>query len=297
MSSATNIAPTDPTPGLTVAVLGTGTMGAGMARSLLRKGFDVRVWNRTPKRAAPLADDGARVAGSPGEAVDGADAVLVMMYDLESVLETLEKLTGAVDSDAVVLQTSTIGPAGMSVVGDSAADHGWKLLDTPVLGTKQPAEEGKLVVLASGDAALREQVQPVFDAIGSRTVWVGDDLGQASALKLACNSWVAASTAAAAQAVALARGAGLDPQLLLDALGGGPSDSAYLQMKGQAMIEEKFPVAFALDGVRKDVDLMIDMAHDRGVGAPLLDSLRSIFAAAAAKGYGQEDLAAVVKAF
>ena len=281
----------------TVAVLGTGTMGTGMARSLLRDGMTVRVWNRTAERAQPLAADGATVADSAAAACEGADAVLVMLFDTEAVRATLADAAPGLSADAVILQSSTVGTAGIAEIGRQAADAGWHLLDTPVLGTKQPAEQGSLVVLASGEPALRERAQPVFDAIGSRTVWAGDELGRASALKLACNSWVAALTAAAAQALVLARGAGLDPQLVLDALGNGPSDSPYLHVKGKSMIAGEFPPSFALDGVRKDLDLMAELAAGSGVGAPLLDSLRSIYGQASADGHGTDDIAAVISAF
>lgn len=281
----------------TVAVLGTGTMGIGMARSLLRNGFTVRAWNRTTDRAQPLAADGATVAPSAEEAVRGADVVLLMLFDVDAVLQTLTDAAPGLSDSAVILQSSTVGPAGMARVAQQADDAGWNLLDAPVLGTRQPAEDGQLVVLASGRPQLREQAQAVFDAIGSRTVWAGDELGRASALKLACNSWVAALTAAAAQSLVLAEGAGLDPHLVLDALGGGPSDSPYLHVKGESMITGTFPVSFALDGVRKDLDLMAQLAGESGAGTPLLDSLRAIYAQASALGHGEDDLAAVITAF
>ena len=281
----------------TVAVLGTGTMGIGMARSLLRNGFTVRAWNRTTERAQPLAADGATVVDSAAEAVRGADVVLVMLFDTSAVLQTLTDAAPGLSEDALILQSSTIGPAGMTEVGRLAGASGWKLLDAPVLGTKQPAEQGSLVVLAAGPPALRDRAQPVFDAIGSRTVWAGDELCRASALKLACNSWVAALTAAAAQSLVLARGAGLDPNLVLDALGGGPSDSPYLHVKGTSMISDEYPPSFALDGVRKDLDLMAELADQTGVGAALLDCLRSVYAQASAQGHGKDDLAAVITAF
>lgn len=281
----------------TVAVLGTGTMGIGMARSLLRNGFDVRAWNRTTGRAQPLTADGATVTDAAVDAVRGADVVLLMLFDTEAVLQTLTDAGPGLADDTVILQSSTIGPTGMVEVGRLAGEADWNLLDTPVLGTKAPAEQGKLVVLASGRPQLRERVQPVFDAIGTRTVWAGDELGRASALKLACNSWVAALTAAAGQSLALAKGAGLDPNLVLDALGGGPSDSPYLHVKGESMISGDYPPSFALDGVRKDLDLMAQLAGETGVGAPLLDCLRSIYAQASGLGHGADDLAAVITAF
>lgn len=281
----------------TVAVLGTGTMGSGMARSLLRNGFDVRAWNRTTERARRLAADGATVTDSAADAVRGADLVLVMLFDTDAVLQTLADAAEGLSAQPVILQSSTIGPAGVARVGRLAQDAGWRLLDTPVLGTKEPAALGKLVVLAAGPPELREQAQPVFDAIGSRTVWAGDELGQASALKLACNSWVATLTAAAAQALVLARGAGLDPNLVLDAIGGGPTDSPFLHVKGESMISGDYPPSFALDGVVKDLDLMRQLAGETGVGTPLLDCLHSIYRHASAQGHGSDDVAAVVAAF
>jgi 3-hydroxyisobutyrate dehydrogenase len=223
--------------------------------------------------------------------------VLLMLFDTDAVLQTLADAAPGLTGETVLLQSSTVGPAGMAQIARLAAEHGWKVLDAPVLGTKQPAEQGSLVVLAAGEPELRERAQPVLDAIGSRTVWAGDELGKASALKLACNSWVAALTAAAAQSLALAKGAGLDPSLVLDALGGGPSDSPYLHVKGKSMISGEFPPSFALDGVRKDLDLMAQLAGESGVGAALLDCLRSIYAQASEQGHGNDDLAAVVTAF
>ena len=281
----------------TVAVLGTGIMGAGMARSLLREGFEVRVWNRTAEKAQPLADDGAVVTPTSGEAVRDADVVLVMLFDVDAVLDVLRRTAPELATDALVLQCSTIGARGMATVAGLADELQLHILDSPVLGTRAPAEQGKLVVLASGDPAWGPVAAPVFEAIGSRTLWAGDELGHASALKLACNAWVATITAGAAQSVALARSAGLDPALLLDAIAGGPTDTPYLQVKGKAMIAQNYDVSFALDGVRKDLGLMRAAAADSGVNAELLDALQSAFGSAAEQGHGQDDMAAVITAF
>ncbi len=281
----------------TVALLGTGTMGAGMARSLLRAGHAVRVWNRTAARADPLRADGAEVLPTAAEAVDAADVVVLMLFDTAAVLEVLTEIAGSVSGAAVVLQTSTIGPAGTAEVARLAAEHGLRLLDAPVLGTKQPAEQGSLVVLASGDPELLPAVRPVLAAIGSRTVWVGDRLGQASTLKLVCNSWIASLTAAIGQSMALARAADLDPQLFLDAIKGSATDNAYLALKGAAILADEFPTSFAVDGVVKDVGLMQDLATAVGVPTTLLDAVHAVFASSSARGHGSEDMAAVVHGF
>jgi 3-hydroxyisobutyrate dehydrogenase len=280
----------------TVAVLGTGKMGAGMARQLLRHGFDVRVWNRSRDKAQPLAGDGATVAGDAAEAVRGAEVVLTVLFDADSVLEVLEEAADGWAPGTLLVQSTTVG-LGQPQVAAAAEKLGLRVLDAPVLGTRKPAEEGRLVVLASGDPALREVADPVFDAIGGRTIWVGDEVGPASRLKLVCNAWVATITAGTAQSVALAEGLGLDPQLFLDAIGGSPTDSAYAQLKGGAMISGEMPVAFDVDGISKDTALIRAAAAQAGVATELLDALLTLYGRTADAGHGGEDMAAVHHAF
>lgn len=280
----------------TVAVLGTGIMGAGMTRSLVRAGHPVRVWNRTPERAEPLAADGAIVAASPAEAVSGADAVITILFDTDAVLSVIGDLaTGGVPLP-LWLQSSTIGVDGTKQVAGLAAQRGLDLVDAPVLGTRQPAEQGKLVVLASGPTDLVERAQPVFDAIGSRTLVAGDRVGDASALKLACNSWVATLNAAVGQAIALTGALGLDPALFLQAIEGSPTDSPYAQLKGKQMIDGNFPTAFAVDGVVKDLGLITAAARASGVSDDLLAAATGLYQRAGKAGHGNDDMAAVVTA-
>lgn len=278
-----------------VAVLGTGIMGAGMARSLRRAGLDVTVWNRTRSRAEAVAGDGIDVAESVAAAVTGADAVISVPFDTDAVLSIAPDVSAALGSDAVWLQCATVGPAGMRRIADAAP--GAPLLDAPVLGTKKPAEDGTLVVLVSGPRHLVQRVAPVFDAIGSRTIDAGPELGAASALKLVCNSWIGILTAGVAQAVALAEALGLDPQLFLDTISGTASDSAYAQIKGAAIIAGNHPTSFAVDGVVKDVDLMLEAARDAGFPTELLSAVRDRFVHASALGHGAADMGAVRYAF
>ena len=152
-------------------------------------------------------------------------------------------------------------------------------------------------MLVGGPEALREKVAPVFDAIGSKTVWVGPEPGDGHRLKLVANSYVAVLTAATAQALALARQLGLDPQLFLDTLAGGPLDSPYLQTKGGAIVADEFPTAFAVSGVVKDAGLISAAMHSVGVHGGVMDAVRDAFRRAEAEGHGDEDMAAVVHAF
>ncbi len=278
-----------------VAVLGTGTMGAGMARSLKREGHEVVAWNRTTEKARPLADDGIEVAEEVAAAVEGADAVLTMLFDADSVLAVTEPLTSTLGPDAVWLQSATVGVEGIQRIAAAAGDAA--LLDAPMLGTKKPAEEGKLVPLVSGDSSAIDRVQPVLDAVGSRTVRAGDRLGAASALKLACNAWIGSITAATAQSVALAGKLGLDPQLFLDAIDGGPVNSPYAQLKGRAMLQHDWTPSFGVDGVRKDLQLIGEAAAGAGVDGSVVAAVLARFDAASAAGHGDDDMAAVFTAF
>ncbi len=281
-----------------VAVLGTGNMGAGMARSLLRSGLDVTVWNRSSGRAAPLAADGAHVAGTAAEAVAGVDAVITMLWDGSSVAEVMtEALPGAPDG-VLWAQTSTVS---LHDAGDRlpalAGKRGARFIDAPVLGTRQPAEDGKLLVLAAGPEQLRDPITPLFDAIAARTVWVSERPGDGTRLKLVANSWAGTIVAATAQAIAFAQGLGLDPQVFLDAVKGSAVDTPYLHVKGQAMIAGQFPPAFALDGAVKDAGLIAAAMREAGADATLMDAVAQQFRKAADSGYGGEDMAAVFRAF
>lgn len=127
---------------LSVAVLGTGIMGAAMARNLARAGLDVRAWNRTRARAEPLAADGVRVAGTPAEAVDGAEVVLTMLLDGDAVLDAIRQAADALPAGALWLQTSTVGVESLPSLARFADEHRLRFVDAPVLGTKAPAEKG-----------------------------------------------------------------------------------------------------------------------------------------------------------
>ncbi|QUQ62985.1 NAD(P)-dependent oxidoreductase [Kutzneria sp. CA-103260] len=279
-----------------VTLLGTGLMGAGMARSLLRAGLAVTVWNRSADKARPLADDGATVAADPVSAVAGADVVVTMLFDAESVEEVMAEAIGSLKPGAVWVQSATVGLDGVEALAALAAKHNVPFLDAPVLGTRQPAEEGKLIVLAGGDPALRPSVDPVFEAIGARTLWVGPRIGDGHRLKLAANSWVLSLTAGTAQALALTRNQGLDPQLFLDLIAGGGLDNPYAQLKGRAMIADEFPASFSLDGAVKDAGLIAAALRAAGADDRLMTALHQQYGAAAEAGHGSSDMAAVFKA-
>ncbi|WIB78186.1 NAD(P)-dependent oxidoreductase [Curtobacterium sp. MCPF17_002] len=280
-----------------MTVLGTGAMGAGVAGSLLREGHEVTVWNRSADRAAPLGEHGATVAVDPAAAVADAEVVLLTLFDTEAVLDVLEAAAGDAPTDAVWVQASTIGVAGTETVVQLAGKYGITLVEAMMLGTKAPAEQGKLTMLAAGPSDVLDRIDPVLDAIGAKTVRAGDEVGAGTALKLAANAWIASITAATGQSLALAAALGLDPALFLQAIEGSASDSAYAHTKGKSMIAGEFPAQFALDGLRKDIGLITDAARSEGVSTVLLEALGRVYADASAAGHGGDDIAAVGTAF
>jgi 3-hydroxyisobutyrate dehydrogenase len=272
----------------TIAVLGTGIMGAPMARNLLAAGFPVRAWNRTPERAAPLAEAGAVVAASPREAAAGAAIVLTMLTDADAVVETAAHALGGAE---IWVQMSTVGVEGAERCAGLATEHGVVLVDAPVLGSRQPAEDGSLTVLASGPDDVRERVEPLFDAVGARTWWLGE-AGSGQRLKLVANTWVVALVEGLAETILLAEGLGVRPQSFLDAIAGGPLDCGYAQLKGKAMIERSFPPAFPLRHAAKDLRLIEEAAGRHGLDVPLVQAIAARFADGVEAGHGDLDLSA-----
>jgi 3-hydroxyisobutyrate dehydrogenase len=264
----------------TVAVLGTGTMGAGMVTALRRAGLPVRTWNRDPAKAEALTGTGARACGSPAEAADGADVVLTVLLDADAVLDVVRQAAPA--AGTTWLQCSTVGVEGADRTVALARELDLVLVDCPVLGTKQPAADGALTLLASGPDEARGRLTPVLDALGSRTLWLGE-AGQGSRLKLACNSWLFMLTAGTAQAIALARGLGLDPQRFLDAIAGGPVDSPYAHLKGGLMLRGEYPPSFGLTGAAKDARLIRAALQDAGVPDRLTAAVLETMEAAAGR--------------
>jgi 3-hydroxyisobutyrate dehydrogenase len=277
-----------------VAVLGTGIMGAPIARNLRAAGFRVRAWNRTPEKAEALADDGVEPADAIVDAVRGADVVITMLADGDAVEAVAAEALGAMDG-AVLAQTSTIGPEATARVAERAGQAGVAFVDAPVLGTKAPAEEGKLTVLASGAEDVRERVDPLFDAIGAKTLWLGE-VGAGSRLKLVINTWLLALTEGLAEAIALAESLDVDPQTFLDAIDGGPMGAPYANMKGKLMIERDFPPSFPLELALKDARLALGAAEAQGLRLGALAAIAEQMQRAVESGHGKDDMAATIHA-
>lgn len=274
----------------TIAVLGAGgMMGFAIARNLARAGFEVHAWDRSREKAEPLQEDGAQIADAPRDAAKAASVTLTMLADADAVTEVAKDALAGSVGEHIWLQMSTIGEAGTERCIELAREHGVSLVDAPVSGTVQPAEEGKLVVMASGPEHVRERLEPVLETIGRRTMWVGE-AGMGTRLKVATNSWLASVVEGGAETLALARGMGLDPQLVLDAISGGALDVPYLQMKGKAMIEGNFEPSFKLKHAAKDARLAYESAQRRHLDLPLIETVSERLQQAVPE-HGEEDVA------
>ncbi len=275
-----------------VALLGTGIMGSGMGRSILRAGLPLRAWNRTIAKAQALEPDGAQVAQTPAEAVADAQVIVTMLADADAVTAAITAAAPGLHQGQVWAQVSTVGVAGQARLAALASEHGLVFVDSPVLGSRQAAEQGTLTVFASGPDPAKPAVQPVFDAIGSKTVWLGPEPGPASRLKLVVNSWVLVVTAGAAEAIALASGLGVDPKLFLDAISGGALDCQYLRLKAETILKGDFPPNFTTELAAKDGRLIVAAAASAGIHMDVAAAVTERLRRAAELGHAKEDMAA-----
>jgi 3-hydroxyisobutyrate dehydrogenase len=271
-------------------------MGAPMARNLLHAGFGLRVWNRTMAKAAALAADGARPAFDPAEAATGADVLITMLTDGATVEDAMTGPEGALSmlrSNAIWVQMSTVGVEWTDRLADLAARNGVTFVDAPVSGSSEPADRGELEILAAGALDVRPRVQPIFDVLGRRTVWL-DRVGDGSRLKLALNNWLVVLVEAMSETLTFSEALGLEPHVFLETIAGGPLASAYAMTKGTAMLDEDFVPGFPLRHAVKDAELATSAARRHGAELALTDALLPRWHEAIVEGHGDEDVAAAV---
>jgi len=277
----------------TVAVLGAGIMGSAMTRNLVAAGFDTRVWDRSPQVTGLLADAGARVAASAPDAVRDAGIVITMLPTADVVESVIFDggVAGAFADGSVWAQMGTIGVEATRRIGDRLAAQrpGVMFVDAPVSGSKGPAEQGQLLILASGPAAAADAVRPVFDVIGRKTVWLGE-AGQGSLVKLVVNAYMSILIEGVAETMELADRLGIGHEQLAEVIEGGPLDAPIADAKLHKMDRQDYAAEFPLEWALKDVDLAISAAG--GQAPPLLAALSGQWHAAVAAGHGRQDISA-----
>jgi len=258
----------------TVAVIGAGIMGSAMARNLVAAGVTTRVWDRSPAATGPLADAGAVVAPSAADAVRDAGVVITMLPTADAVQSVIfdDGVADAFADGSVWAQMGTIGvEATRQLVDRLAAQRpGVTFVDAPVSGSKGPAEQGQLLILASGPAAAADRVGPVFDILGRKTVWLGE-AGQGSLVKVVVNAYMSILIEGVAETMELADRLGIGHQQLAEAIEGGPLDAPIADAKLHKMDRGDYAPEFPLEWALKDVDLAISVAGDQT--PPLLAAL------------------------
>lgn len=296
-----------------VGIIGLGIMGAPMARNLLRAGFPLVVWNRTPARAEALVADGAERAASPRDVAERAAVTITMLSDSPDVEEVYRREDGVfagvtsrrrggspprereTELASVLVDMSTIAPRIARELAAEAAALGAAMLDAPVSGGEVGAIEGTLSIMVGGDAEALARVRPLLDVLGGRITHAGPS-GAGQVVK-ACNQIVVALTLEAiGEALVLGSKAGVDPAVIVEALGGGLAASRVLEVRGQKLLARDYEPGFKLDLHAKDLAIVLATARELGVALPGTAVVDQLFHAEQSRGHGEADNSTVVRA-
>lgn len=279
-----------------IGFIGTGLMGRGMARSLIRRDFEVRIYNRTRAKAEEVAECGGTVVDSPAAAAEGADVIVTMVANpaaLHAVVEGPMGALAAIRSGCVLIDSSTVSPDTTLRIRDQLATRGAHMIDAPVFGSKHEAETGALGFIAGGDPAVIAAVQPVLDAMG-RTTRVGGN-GMGSYAKLVVNLVIAGTLQAFNEGMVLATAAGLEPATMLQVLLASRARSGIIEMKAPQVLKRDFGAFFPLELMAKDIGLALDAAESLKLPLPIAKTLQAAYAQAMQAGLGREDYCATIK--
>jgi 3-hydroxyisobutyrate dehydrogenase len=274
-----------------ITVLGVGTMGSAFARRLLATGMSVSVWDRTPAVAAPLAQAGAVVAASLEEAVRDAGVAITMVPTIAAIEETMPRALAALPHDAIWLQMSTIGADGTERAIALAKERRPDVVfvDAPVSGSRVPAEEGKLLILASGPAAALDALAPVFSALGQKTMrW--ERAGSGSRMKLVLNTWLAVLGEGIAEAAALAQSLDVSLNDVATCLASTALNAPWALSKLDKIERGAFDPDFSLALASKDLHLALDAANRADQPLPMAQSIATQWESALKAGLGNRDV-------
>jgi 3-hydroxyisobutyrate dehydrogenase len=274
-----------------VGLLGVGLMGSAMAHRLLERGIAVTAWDRDSEHLRALEGHGGQAAAAPSEVVSGAGVVITMLPTAAVILDLVEPLLEKWPERTIWLQMSSVGAAESDQLTQIAEAHAVTLVDAPVSGSTHPAEQGELTILASGPDSARAAVEPIFDALASRMLWVGE-AGMGSRLKMAANHWMITMVGALAESMHLCQAMGLDQQQFIELLDGGPLGSVYAVQKLQEMRRHEYPAGFPVRLALKDLQLVREVEQSSQAAMPLLDVVLERFMTAS-QDLADQDLAAI----
>jgi 3-hydroxyisobutyrate dehydrogenase-like beta-hydroxyacid dehydrogenase len=280
-----------------IAFLGTGLMGAPMARNLLRAGFLVTCYNRTPERTGPVVEAGGVAHPTPAGAAREASVVISCVTDgpdVERVLLGPEGAARSAPPGALFIDMSTIAPATAVRVGAELRDRGFRFLEAPVTGSTQGAEQGTLRIMAGGARPDFEEARPVLAALGTKVTYCGGP-GAGQAVKLCNQIMIALNLLGVCEALTLCRALGADPATLVEALDGGSATSWALQNLAPKINAGDFAPGFRVDMVQKDMRLVAEAAEAAGAALPGTALSQQLWRSAQAHGDGQEGIQALYK--
>lgn len=270
-----------------------------MASNLLKKGYEVTVYNRTPSKCEPLVAEGAAAAATPREAAAGRDVVITMVSNDDSIREVFygeDGILRSLEAGVTVIDSSTISPGLVKEIAASVGELGAYFLDAPVTGSKPAAIDGTLVFMVGGEASVLQNVTDVLDTLGKKIIHMGPN-GSGSVAKLAHNTVVGINNLALAEGFAIAAKSGIPADSFLELVQLGSAGSKAADLKGRKIIEADFSNQFSLALMLKDLKLASSLTDVSGIPAPMLNMAKSLFQAGATQGYGDEDLSAVVKCY
>jgi 3-hydroxyisobutyrate dehydrogenase-like beta-hydroxyacid dehydrogenase len=280
-----------------IGFLGLGIMGGAMAANILRAGYPLMVYNRTPGKCEPLAQLGAGVASDPRHLARTTEVIIAMVTGPEALDQLLwgpEGAAGAFDEKKVFINMSSVSPRFTRELAARLAPTGVTCVDAPVSGTKKPAEEGSLLILAGGREEAVTGLEPLLLTMGKKVIFCGE-VGQGSMMKMFINLLLGLMMEGLAECLNFGRLGGLDFEAMLDTVFSGPLNCGLYQVKAPLLKEKNYPVAFPLKHMTKDFKFVVDTAYELGAPAPAAHTLLHLYRTAWAQGWGEEDISAIAK--
>ena len=275
--------------------IGTGIMGAPMARRLIGGHHRVRVFNRSLEKARALAAEGATVTADVAACVAGAQVVFIMVPDTPDVEATVAKIEPALKAGQLVIDMSTVSPTAERAIAERLKGIGVDYLDAPVSGGDVGARDGTLAIMVGGDPAAFERARPLFELMGKKITHIGAS-GAGQMTKLANQIAVAINLEAAAEAIKFAKAGGLDASRVVEAIGAGAAASWQLSNLGPKIIAGDYRPGFFIKLIRKDLRLVVEAARESGLALPGLSLMASMFNSASALGHDLDGTQAVAAA-
>ncbi|MED6217983.1 putative oxidoreductase glyr1 [Stylosanthes scabra] len=278
-----------------VGFLGLGIMGKAMSMNLLRHGFKVTVWNRTLSKCDELVEHGASIGETPAAVIKKCKYTIAMLSDPPAALSVVFDKNGVLDqigNGKGYVDMSTVDADTSLKISEAIKAKGGSFLEAPVSGSKKPAEDGQLVILAAGDKALYDEILPAFDVLGKKSFHLGE-VGNGAKMKLVVNMIMGSMMNAFSEGLTLAGRSGLDPSTLLDVLDLGAMANPMFKMKGPSMLKNNYSPAFPLKHQQKDMRLALALGDENAVPMPVAAAANEAFKKARSMGLGDLDFSAV----